>query len=159
MFWHNKKNNNYYIIKLSNNSIIIQNYENKEDNYELTNYPEDCHLSGFIYTKDYNDYLCCSSTNGYINIWDLYKKQIFKVINTDSNYLIYIIQWNSKYIIVVDYTNYSFKVIDIETDKIVSDIGSQHKKKLICIKKIYHPIYGESLLSSSLDKQIKLWTL
>ena len=159
MFWHNKKNNNYYIIKLSQNSINIQNYFNKDDNYELINDPEDCHLSGFIYTKDYNDYLCCSSTNGYINIWDLYNKKIFKVINTDSSYLMYIIQWNSKYIIVADYTNYSFKVIDIETGKIVSDIGGQHKKKLICIKKIYHPIYGESLLSASEDNQIKLWTI
>ena len=159
LYWYNKRNNNYYTIHLNKNYIKIQNYFQNDENYKLINYPEDCHLSGFIYTKDNNDYLCCSSSNGYINIWDLYNKKIFKTIDTDGSYLLHIIQWNSKYIIVADYTNYSFKVIDIESGKIVCDIGGQHKKKVICIKKIYHPIYGESLLSASEDHTIKLWTI
>ena len=31
--------------------------------------------------------------------------------------------------------------------------------KVVCIKKIYHPIYGESLLSGARDNTIKLWTI
>ena len=51
---------------------------------ELSNKPEDSHFSGFIYYKDNNDYLCSSSYNGYINIWDLYKKKYIKLlIQTD----------------------------------------------------------------------------
>ena len=157
--WHNKKNNNYYVIKLSSECVIIENLFEKEKNYVLKEYPEDSHLNGFIYTKDNNDYLCYSSTNGYVNIWDLYEKKIFKRIYIEGCYLLYIIPWNEKYIIVADYYNRSFKVIDIESGKTISDIGGQHKGKVICVKKIFHPIYGESLLSASEDMTIKLWTI
>ena len=91
--WYNKKNNKYYIIQFSKKKIIISNL--LEDVYsELINQPEDYHNSGFIYYKDNNDYLCSSSENGYINIWDLYNKTIFKVINTNGCTLYHIIEWN-----------------------------------------------------------------
>ena len=35
----------------------------------------------------------------------------------------------------------------------------EHKDNLVSIKKINHPIYGESLLSAGNDKIIKLWTI
>lgn len=38
-------------------------------------------------------------------------------------------------------------------------IDSCHNDKLVCIKKINHPIYGESLLSAANDNKIKLWIL
>ena len=86
-------------------------------------------------------------------------KKIFKIINTNKCELAHIIEWNNKYIIVADYNNKSFKIIDLDENKIISDIGGQHTKDVVCIKKIYHPIYGESLLSSGEDKFIKLWTI
>ena len=138
--------------------ILINDLDRIEQRVEFVKYPEDSHLCGFIYNKDNNDYLCCSSINGYINIWDLYNKKIFKVIYTNC-YLGYIIEWNSKYIIVVDYYNRSFKIVDKDKGKIISDIGGQHNQYMICVKKIYHPIYGESLLSASEDHTIKLWDI
>ena len=120
--------------------------------------PEDYHCSGFIYNIDNNDYLCSSSYNGYINIWDLYNKNIFKVINTNKCNLHHIIQWNNKYIIVADYENECFKIINLE-NKIIKDIEKQHTDWVVCIKKIYHPKYGESLLSAADDKTIKLWSI
>jgi len=125
---------------------------------ELINQPEGNHLSGFIYNKDNNDYLCSSSTNGYINIWDLYNKNIYKVINTNNCCLVHIIQWNNKYIIVADYNNKCFKIINLENE-IIKDIEKQHNYYVKCIKKIYHPKYGESLLSAVEDKTIKLWSI
>ena len=126
---------------------------------ELIQEPEDNHFSGFIYNRNNNDYLCSSSDNGYINIWDLYNKKIFKIINTNKYKLAHIIKWNNKYIIFADYNNKSFKIIDLDDNKIISDIGGQHTREVKCIKKIYHPIYGESLLSCGKDKYIKLWTI
>ena len=35
---------------------------------------------------------------------------------------------------------------------------TDHEGKLICIKKINHPIYGKSLISAAGDKTLKLWT-
>jgi len=67
--------------------------------------------------------------------------------------------WNNKYIIVADANNKSFKIIDLDENKIIFDIGRQHTDEVISIKKIYHPIYGESLLSCGDDKYIKLWTI
>ena len=139
--------------------ILINNLLEDELYSELSNEPEASHFSGFIYYKDNNDYLCSSSFNGYINIWDLYNKKIFKIINTNNCKLFHIIKWNNKYIIVADYKNKSFKIIDLEENKIISDIKGQLTKGVICIKKINHPIYGESLLSAGFDKIIKLWTI
>ena len=126
---------------------------------ELSQEPETDHFSGFIYNKENYDYLCSSSSNGCINIWDLYNKKISKIINTNNWKLAHIIQWNDKYIIVADVNNKSFKIIDLEKNKVTSDIGGQHTDKVVSIKKIYHPIYGESLLSASQDKTIKLWVI
>ena len=93
--------------------------------------------------------------NGYINIWDLYIKNIFKFINTNNCSLYHIIQWNNKYIIVADSKNDCFKIIHLENE-IIKDIEKQHTDWVKCIKKIYHPKYGESLLSASNDETIKL---
>ena len=143
--WYNKNNNKYYIILFSYKKIIINNLLEDELYSELKQEPEVEHISGFIYKKDNNDYLFSTSFNGYINIWDLYNKKLFKIINTNKCKLANIIQWNDKYIIVADYNNKSFKIIDLEKNKIISDIGGQHIDNLRCIKKINHPIYGESL--------------
>ena len=70
----------------------------------------------------------------------------------------HIIEWNEKYIIVVDKKNNYLKIINRENDYSINDIKTEHKDELISIKKVYHPIYGESLLSAGRDKVIKLWT-
>ena len=138
---------------------MINNLLENELYSELIQNPETDHFSGFIYNKNNNEYLCSSSDNGYINIWDLYNKKIFKIINTNKCKLAHIIEWNNKYIIVADANNKSFKIIDLDENKIIFDIGRQHTDEVISIKKIYHPIYGESLLSCGDDKYIKLWTI
>ena len=52
----------------------------------------------------------------------------------------------------------AFKIINMENDSI-SDINTEHEGELVCIKKINHPIYGQSLISvAALDKTLKLWT-
>ena len=160
--WYHKRNNKYYIIQFSYKKIIINNLLEDELYSELINEPEDNHFSGFIYFKDNIDYLCSSTSNGFINIWDLYDKKIFKVINTNGyiygSCLAHIIKWDKKYIIVADFYNKSFKIIDIDNDSIFN-INPEHKDKLVCVKKINHPKYGESLLSASQDETIKLWTI
>ena len=156
--WYNKRNNKYYIIQFSYKKIMINNLLEEELYSEFSNVSEHDHKSGFIYYIDNNDYLCSSSSNGYINIWDLYNKNIYKVINTNGCYLANIIKWNKKYIIVADYNNKSFKIIDIDNDSIY-DVNTDHNDKLACIKKINHPKYGESLFTAARDKIIKLWTI
>ena len=92
--WHNKINDKFYIIQFSNKKIIINNLFEDELYSELIYVQESFHFSGFIYSKDNKDYLCSSSSNGYINIWDLYDKKIFKTFNTKGCRLAHFIEWN-----------------------------------------------------------------
>ena len=158
--WFNKKDKQYYIIHLCFKNIVIFNLL-KDEKYDIfIQEPESNHFSGFIYSKDNYDYLCSTSQNGFINIWDLFNKKIYKVINTYSCKLDIIILWNNKYIIGGDNNiNKTLKIIDIEKGKIISSIKGQHTDYIQCLKKINHPIYGESLLSGGCDKIIKLWSL
>ena len=148
-------NNKYYIILFSCGKIIITNLMENELYYELIQMPEDFHYSGFIYKKNSKDFLCSSCQNGYINIWDLINKEIVKIINTYGGKLYHIIQWNEKYIIVADRNNKSFKIVDIELGKVISNIKTK-RFDIICIKKIKHPFYGESLISAG-SRYIDLW--
>ena len=156
--WHNKTNDKYYIIELAYGKIIINNLLEEEIYSELMHQTEDSYNSGFLFSKEKNDYLGTSSEKGLIIIWDLYKKNILKTINIKNSFLYYIIQWNSKYIIVADYKNGSFKIINLENENI-SDINEKNNGALVCIKKIYHPKYGESLLTAGENKTIRLWTV
>ena len=137
---------------------MINNLLEDELYSELIQEPETDHFSGFIYNRNNNDYLCSSSKNGYINIWDLYNKKIFKTIDTNNCKLVHIIEWNNNYIIVAEF-NKSFKIIDLDENKIISNIEGQYTGEVKCIKKIYHPIYGDSLLSCGQDKCIKFWAI
>ena len=157
--WYNKKEEKYYIIQLANKKIIINDLLDEDIFFELMKDPEHNHYSGFAYSEEENDYLCTSAQNGYINIWDLYEKKLFKVIRTNQGQLLHIIQWTNKYIIVADSLNKSFKIIDLKIDKAISNIGGKHTGNVICVKKVNHPIYGEALLTSGYDKTLKLWTI
>ena len=157
--WYNRKNKKFYIIQFADKKIIINNLLEDELYSELINVPEDSHYSGFIYVKDENEYLFSSSYKGKIDIWDLNTKKIYQVIKMNKCNLFHIIQWNKKYIICADYKNKSFQIIDLTKNKIVGEIKGEHKKSVKSIKKLFHPKYGECLLSSGNDNVIKLWSI
>ena len=157
--WYNKKNNKNYIAQFAAVEIIISNLLEDELYCLLSKEPESHHYYGIINNKNNNDYLCSSSTNGYVNIWDLYNKNLFKVINLEGLLLTGIIEWNEKYIIVAEATSNSFIIIDLMNNKVINQIKTKHEKSLLCIKKIYHPIYGETLISAAEDNSIYLWII
>ena len=157
LLWQNKKNNKYYIIQVCNYKVLINNLMEDEIYAQLTSENEGKHNSAFLYSIKDNDYLCCSSNIGYIDIWDLYNKKLYNVINTNKCVLMHIIEWNNKYSIVADMLNNSFKIVDLEKFENILDIGEH--KNVRCVKKIYHPKFGESLLTAGKDNSIKLWSI
>ena len=136
-----------------NNLLLDELYA--EFNQESKSYQN----SGFIYHKDFEDYLCSSSTDGFINIWNLSYKFFFKSIYIIKGWLMHIIEWNNKYIIVTDLNQNLIKIIDLEKNEVIKDIQAKHNDSVKSIKKIYHPLYGEFLLSAGRDKTIKLWKI
>ena len=160
--WLNKKDNRNYIIQFCYMKILINNLLDEDDVYaELSQEQKLSHYSGFIYEKKDEDkaYLYSSSKNGIINIWDLYNKVLVNNINITGSILCHIIQWDDKYAIVADYNGKSFKVINLETLKVEQNIGESHTKEVKSIKKIKHPLLGDSLLTAGNDNVIKLWSI
>ena len=158
--WYDKQHNKYYIIEFCYMKIFINDLLENELYAELTQEQKLSHYSGFVYeiNKD-KSYLYSSSKNGFINVWDLYSKKLINNINVNGSILCHMIQWDEQYAIVADYSSKSFKIIDIQSLSIVKDIGGGHNKEVKTIKKIKHPLYGDSLLSAGNDYTIKLWCI
>ena len=161
--WFNKNDNNYYIIQLGDGIFI--NGLNNNIYYDLKkkglNIQQEGNFdSGIIFTKWTKDFLISVSENGRIYIWDLDGNFLFKEIILKNNALLmHITLWNLNYIIVADFNNKSFKIIDLELYKVITEIKCPDDEGMKCIKKVYHPTFGESLLSEDKSGTFKLWTL
>ena len=149
-------NNDYYIIELCVNKISINNLITNENYAELIAPPESSHFGGFIYNSNY---LCCSSENGYIRIWDLANKSIFKKIEMKGSCYFEIIPWNEKYVISANYRNNSIDIFNIEKEELFKQIKTSHSAGVRAVKKIFHSIYGECLITSGHDSIIKIWSI
>ena len=166
MTWYNEKDKNYYLIQFCKKKIVVNNIE-KNIIYTIFGENEDgfSYMNGFIYSPEvnsdnnYKDYLFANSNNGYIYIWDLYEKNLVFRIFIKNCLINNIIQWNKNIIILSDLNKNSIKILLIDYGIVINDIYSQHDVGILCIKKTFHPIYGESLLSSGQDGSIKLWTI
>ena len=149
-------NDNYYIIELCLNKISINNLLTEENYAELISPPESSHFGGFIYKTNY---LCCSSENGYIRIWDLVNKSIFKTIEMKGSCYFEILSWNEKYIISANYKNNSFDIFNLEKGELYKQVKTSHSSGVRAVKKIFHSTYGECLITSGHDSVIKLWSI
>ena len=160
LYWFNKKDNKNYIIQIALGKILIHDFLENKLYTELVNYEYSEHKSGFIYNKDSIDYLCVSSYDGknIIEIWDLLNKNLFKIFTDIDSYITCIIRWNYRYILISDMEHKCLKVFDLINEKIISKIEIG-EKYIGCLKKFYHPIYGESLLTAGKDNKIKLWII
>ena len=158
--WHNEDNYNDYIIECCDGKISINNLLKKENYCDLVSDREgEEFLSGFIFSKNNIDYLCTSSWNGYIRIWDLYEKIEINFLKTQYCELYYIIPWSDKYAIIANKFIKSINIIDIETLEISTNIRNENLIGIKCIKKAIHPLYGESLLACSENGSIHLFVL
>ena len=150
--WLNKKDDQYYLIRIGFFSIIITNLLNNTIYYEYKDQDETIHNIGYIYENDGIDYLYCLNLNGQIIIIDLMSLSLIKKIyipriNVDlSTVFENFTLWNNKYIIF-NYKNNSpsYYIFDLKNDKIISKITSE----VFYIKKLYISAYGESLLIGS----------
>ena len=161
IYWYNQKDNKNYFIQLAHGKILINNLLENELYAELVNNEYSFHSTGFIYNKNNIDYLGVSandgSDNGLIEIWDLYNKNLFKVFKGVGSNITCVMRWNYKYFLICDWKNKCLKIFDLENEKVISNI--KEKNCIRCVKKVYHPIYGESLLTSDEKNKIKLWVI
>lgn len=158
--WHNEDNYNDYIIELCDSKISINNLLKKEKYCDFESEIEgEEFLCGFLYSRKNIDYLCTGSWNGYIRIWDLYEKNEIDCVNTQHCQLYNMIPWSNTFVIIANKFSKSFNVIDIETLELIAVINNENLIGIKCIRKIIHPLYGESLLTCSEDGTINLYIL
>ena len=161
---------NFHLIELSNKNIYIYDIENNElyASFNLGIFDKSKFNCGFVYQYKKNDYLIVCASNGNIIMYNLDEKNLFRVINIYNNiniqnniqYVSYIIKWSKKYLIVFEYHNKGYHVIDIETFKIITKIrNTEAIGSIICAKKFNHHIYGYSLLIANQKNEISLWTV
>ena len=161
LFWFNRENSQNYLIECCQGKIGIYNLEKNDIYCELKSDNDyESYCCGIIYKKYNEDFLITTSDGDYIRIWNLYCKKMINVINTKYCGISYIIRWSTNYYILADQENCSFKVLDIKQLKLITDheVNIKNKERgVICIKKIYHSKYGESILTCDGDNEIKLW--
>ena len=185
LIWEYK--NKYYLIELCYKNIFIYDLSNGKLYKELVKNKNSYFYSGFISYDNKYLYTCTNegdiiifnlydSTLVYnINIKDLqflkitlWSSVIKKKKGTDKR------KKEEKiinYILLSNKTHDGFICIDISFDRELKEDCKQYDTNfkyyincfygkgttIKCIKKIIHPIYGESLLSSGNDKNIDLW--
>ena len=115
-------------------------------------------MGSIVYKKDNKDYLAFSSTFGLIIIYDLLNKTQIKAIKLDKSYLINIVKWNEKYLLTIDINKKRILIICLNNNKIITSIEiSQIFSHERYVKKLIHPLYGESLISIGNDYKMKLF--
>jgi WD40 repeat protein len=78
--WYDKKLNDYYVIQLNKRYVLLNSLKHNNSCNFLKQKKDDIICSGFICIYNDNDYLFCSTKHGFINIWNLNCKNIFKFI-------------------------------------------------------------------------------
>ena len=155
----------YYDSKLSKSYIITGNEGHvKSYNYNSGNmYKIYCdndkseHDCVIINNFENVTKLIESSDDGNIRIWNFHTGKLLNKIKVCNDDLYTIYLWSNKYLFV-SCGEKVINIIDLEKKTIVNKI-KEHKNWVITMKKIYHPLYGECLISQdSGNGEIKLWT-
>ncbi len=131
--YKSKDKNMNLIIDCCNNFVVIYNPFNEEIYAEINNEKTigDNRYACITYDKDNKDFLTISNERGYIIIYDLQKKNIFKFFNIKDQ-LYNIINWKNDYLICSQ-KNF-LRIIDIKNKSISNFIECE--KNIICIKYI-----------------------
>ena len=154
--WYYKKE--YYIVNATNSNVRMYKIKQPKELYkEFKTSQNTWHMSAFIDKIKNVYYLFESDGNGYLRLWNIETKEIFKCIQATGCNLRGICLWNEKYVIAAS-SDKGFKVINLEKGIVESSIKG-HENVLCTVHKIMHPLYGESLVSSGIDGKIKLWTI
>ena len=157
--WEKENYEGYYIIEFCDSKISFINIFEEEIYITLkTEDKTEKYCNGFLFYKNNSEYLCSGGWSGNIYIWNLNEITLENIIETNAfNGIGYIVYWSHNFIIGTDFNGRGLIVVDLKYYKVVSNYEHIHNKGVICIKKIEHSIYGESLLVGSNDGVIKLW--
>ena len=158
-YWYNSKKNKHNIIICGKSKILINEFPDNKIYDEFKSgekYPYN--LGAITFKNKGRDLLAVSATYGLIQIYSFEYKEVFIKIILDGSFLYSFVKWNDNYLLINDCQNKCILVLD-------KNDNFQVKKTIPCpemyfdrfIKKVEHPLYGESILSVSLDGKIRIF--
>ena len=180
LLWYDKINDNHFIINITSSCIVMINLLNKKKIKQWDNKIKDFHFKDGLYKGDnsyiYNDNYLVTMNYDELLIFDLYNKSLFKKIKMNvgqknKEYGFYekyklknIVKWNNRYAISVSQPKSIYPkfisiihIIDIEKGKVISKIIHKELNNVQFIKKLNHPIYGESLIIADSWSAFFIW--
>lgn len=152
--WYSNKE--IYIVNANSVNVKLYNIKEPKGVYRVFQaQPNTWHMSAFVEKIGSIDMLFESDGNGYIRIWKIESKILYKTIIIPQSNLRGICFWNETYIIAASSTKNAV-IIDITKDVVVGNLTG-HTNVLCSVMKINHPLYGESLITAAIDSKVKLW--
>ena len=147
---------NYYFI--TGNFSYIKSYDyNKNELYLKYNDNDNkCHLSIIIRKFENIFKIIDSCTDGNIRIWNFHTGLLFAKIKISNDYLRGICLLDNDYLLV-SCDDQTIKIIDLKRRLVIKSLVG-HNDKVLTIKKIFHPQYGDCIISQGYQTdQIKMW--
>ena len=158
------KKSHHHIIQCGKNTVLVTKFTD-DTNYRV-NIAEEKYaniLCGMVFKKGGKDLLIISATRGLIEVIDLAekledKRVIFKKEYPDVFFYNFV-RWNDKYFLLYEAMQRRILVLDTDNNyEIISKVLCPEMYFDRFIRKVYHPKYGESILSVGIDWKIKLYT-
>ena len=168
-YWYEQESDDngkpeHHIIQLGKSNILVSQL-NKDSNYVIKVNDEKYAniLCGMVFKKGDKDLLIVSSTRGLIQVIDLKEKEERKRVVFNKEYpdvfFYNFVRWNEKYILLYEALQRRILILDSDSEyKIVSKVLCPEMYFDRFIRKVDHPVYGESILSVGIDWKVKLYT-
>ena len=131
-----------------NNNLLYKKYNDNDNNR---------HCSIIINNNEEKIKMFESSFDGNLRIWDFHEgKLLSKIKICENSWLFGLCLWDNEHLLIGS-GDKSIKVVELKNRTINANLNG-FNNKVLCIKKVIHPLYGECLITQGYEKeQIKLF--
>ena len=157
--YHDNYLNTNFLLTGNNGYSISYDFDKNEIYHKYNDNDFQNHISVIIKNNEKTVKLIESSLDGNIRIWNFYNAILLQKIKVNNDWIFTICLWEDKYLFITCYEGI-LKILNLENEIFIKKKNLRiHKyKSLTSIKKIFHPEYGECLISQGSEtNQIKLW--
>jgi hypothetical protein len=147
------------IIQCGKSKILFSEFPSNTVYHTIKMNESNLYILGAIVFKNYDkDMFAFAESFGLVQIIDLAQKNTVKKIKFDKVKLYSFVRWNDRYLLLNDGFQRRIIVFDIlDNYKVKSKVLCPEMNYERFIKKVWHPLYGESILSVGTDWAIKLY--
>ena len=147
----------YFILICGDNNFQSYDFEEDKVLHKYLDGDNSTHYSEVVDNNEDIIKLIYPTYDGNIFIWDFYSGQLLDLIHINKANFQTICLWDKTHILVSMLNE--IKIIDIKNKKIIKTL-LKHNGDITHIKKIFHPIYGQCILSQDCYvSRIILWII